>query len=62
MEEKQARLTVLIDPVNKAALEAICTARQETSSEVVRRLIGDFLTSHGVHFEPEPVKKGSSNG
>jgi Ribbon-helix-helix protein len=62
MVEKQARLTVLIDPLNKAALEEICSSRQETSSEVVRRLVADFLASHGVHFDAEPAAKDPVRG
>ena len=57
MEEKQARLTILIDPLNKEAFEAICTSRKETSSEVVRQLILDFLATHGVHYHSEGEKK-----
>jgi hypothetical protein len=53
MEEKQARLTVLIDPHNKAAFDAICSSRDESSSEVLRQLIMEYLTRHGVHFQPE---------
>ena len=57
MEEKQARLTILIDPLNKEAFEAICSSRQETSSQVVRQLILDFLATHGVHYQPADEKK-----
>ena len=57
MEEKKARLTILINPLNKEAFEAICTPRQEASSEVVRQLMPDFLATHGVHYQPEGRKK-----
>jgi hypothetical protein len=51
MEDKQARLTVLIDPQNKEAFDAICASRAETSSEVVRQLIVGFLAQHGISYQ-----------
>jgi predicted transcriptional regulator len=53
MEEKQARLTVLIDPHHKAAFDAICSSREESSSEVLRQLITDYLVRHGVRLQPD---------
>ena len=50
MEDKQARLVVLIDPTNKAAFEAACSARDLSASEVLRQLIVDYLAQHGVTF------------
>ena len=50
MEDKQARLVVLIDPTNKAAFEAACSARDLSASEVLRQLIVDYLERHGVTF------------
>lgn len=52
MELKTARLTVLIDPAKKAAFEALCAQQDVTPSQVVRRLIRDYLTEHGVTFTP----------
>lgn len=43
MELKTARLTVLIDPTTKKAFEALCRAQDMTPSQVVRRLIRDFM-------------------
>ena len=48
MENKTARLTVLIDPARKEAFEKICHAQDMTPSQVMRRLIRDFLAEHGV--------------
>ncbi|HEY1131400.1 MAG TPA: ribbon-helix-helix protein, CopG family [Roseateles sp.] len=50
MEQKTARLTVLIDPDKKKAFEALCAEQDVTPSQVVRRLIRDYLTAHGVDF------------
>ncbi len=52
MELKTARLTVLIDPAKKKAFEALCARQDVTPSQVVRRLIRDYLAQHGVSFVP----------
>ena len=48
MEEKPARLTVLIDAEKKKAFEALCASQDITASQVVRPLIRDYLARHGV--------------
>ncbi len=55
MELKTARLTVLIDPSKKKAFEALCARQDVTPSQVVRRLIRDYLVHHGVTFVPSGV-------
>ncbi len=50
MENKTARLTVLIDPVKKKALEELCASQDLTPSQVVRHLIRDYLETHGVSY------------
>lgn len=52
MELKTARLTVLIDPAKKKSFETLCARQDLTPSQVVRRLIRDYLTEHGVEFVP----------
>jgi hypothetical protein len=52
MEQKTARLTVLIDPAKKKAFEALCAREDVTPSQVVRRLIREYLAAHGVSFVP----------
>lgn len=52
MELKTARLTVLVDPAKKKAFEALCARQDVTPSQVVRRLIRDYLAQHGVKFVP----------
>jgi hypothetical protein len=48
MEHKTARLTVLIDPRKKKLFEEICAAQDLTPSQVVRRLIRQYvLENHG---------------
>lgn len=52
MEHKTARLTLLIDPNKKAAFERLCAQQDVTPSQVVRRLIRDYLAHHGVTYQP----------
>ena len=57
MENKTARLTVLIDPARKDAFEKLCHEQDMTPSQVMRRLIRDFLVEHGVKYAPAAAKK-----
>ncbi|MGZ8259587.1 MAG: ribbon-helix-helix protein, CopG family [Caldimonas sp.] len=52
MESKTARLTLLIDPAKKDAFERLCARQDLTPSQVVRQLIRDYLTQHGVGYVP----------
>jgi hypothetical protein len=52
MEEKPARLTVLIDAEKKKAFEALCASQDITASQVVRQLIREYLAKHGVQYVP----------
>lgn len=60
MELKTARLTVLIDPAKKKALEALCSRQDVTPSQVVRRLIRDYLLQHEVAFVPSGQAEAST--
>lgn len=64
MESKTARLTVLIDPEKKAALEAFCAEKDITPSQVVRQLIRDYLASNGVTYATRPgnAKESAATG
>ncbi|WP_159270342.1 ribbon-helix-helix protein, CopG family [Zhongshania aliphaticivorans] len=53
MESKTARLTVLIDPAKKAALEELCAAQDLTPSQVVRQLIRGYLAEHGASYNTQ---------
>lgn len=52
MELKTARLTVLVDPAKKKAFEELCAQQDVTPSQVVRRMIRDYLIAHDVTFTP----------
>jgi hypothetical protein len=59
MELKTARLTVLIDPAKKKVFETLCARQDVTPSQVVRRLIRDYLIQHGVDFIPSGAVKAT---
>lgn len=43
MENRTARLTLLIDPRKKKIFEEICAEQDLTSSQVVRRLVRQYI-------------------
>jgi hypothetical protein len=54
MENRTARLTLLIDPREKQIFEEICSQQDLTSSQVVRRLIHQYIIEHaGTRELPE---------
>jgi hypothetical protein len=50
MENKTARLTLLVDPVKKKAFEELCAAQDLTPSQVIRQLMRDYMEHHGVGY------------
>lgn len=56
MENKTARLTILIDPVKKQAFEDLCNSQDLTPSQVVRQLIREYLEAHGVKYATQAKK------
>lgn len=46
MENKTARHTVLNDPAKKLAFEKLSYTQDKTPSQVMRRLIRDFMEQH----------------
>lgn len=48
MENRTARLTLLIDPTKKQIFEEICSLRDLTPSQVVRQMIRDYVQQHGT--------------
>ena len=52
-EQRTARLTVLVDPDKKAVFERLCDWDDVTPSQVVRRLIREFIEQRtGVAWQP----------
>ncbi len=61
MEKKTARLTLLIDPKKKRALEQLCASQDLTPSQVVRQLIRDYLRQHGVEYRTQMVEDSENS-
>jgi hypothetical protein len=61
MEQKTARLTVLIDPTKKEAFERLCSTQDVTPSQVVRQLIRDYLDKHGATYANQSPTAESQN-
>lgn len=64
-ENRTARLTILIDPRKKKIFEEICSAQDLTPSQVVRKLIRQYVIEHAAgRALPEwlsvPAKKADS--
>ena len=63
IEERTARLTVLIDPRKKAVFEQLCSAEDLTPSQVVRRLIREYIErKRGTPWRPEGEPVSSATG
>ena len=43
LEDRTARLTILIDPRKKAVFERLCAEEDSTPSQVVRRLLRAYI-------------------
>ena len=59
MELKTARLTVLLDPTRKREFERVCRDNDMTPSQVLRRLIRDYLAAHAANAPPQRKRVGS---
>ena len=59
MELKTARLTVLLDPTRKREFERVCRENDMTPSQVLRRLIRDYMEASGVR-PAVPLKRARS--
>lgn len=46
MEQRTARLTLLIDPKKKAVFDHLCAQEDVTPSQKVRQFIRDYIEQH----------------
>jgi hypothetical protein len=54
MENRTARLTILLDPVKKQIFEDICAQQDLTSSQVIRRLMRQYILENaGTRILPD---------
>ena len=61
LEERTARLTILIDPRKKAVFERLCSQEDLTSSQVVRRMIRTYIEER-LGRPWVPGDEGPANG
>lgn len=55
LEDRTARLTILIDPRKKAFFERLCAEEDATPSQIVRRLIRRYIEERtGQPWVPPP--------
>jgi hypothetical protein len=58
LEDRTARLTILIDPRKKAVFERLCAEEDSTPSQVVRRLMRTYIESRtGKPWAPEAARQ-----
>jgi Ribbon-helix-helix protein len=66
LEERTARLTILIDPRKKALFERLCAEEDLTSSQVVRRMIRAYIEERlgrpWMPGEEDAVSAGPAGG
>ena len=62
MEKRTARLTILIDPRKKKIFEEICAAQDLTPSQVVRRLVRQYIIDNAAGRELADWPKSSAKG
>ena len=61
LEDRTARLTILIDPRKKEVFERLCAEEDLTPSQVVRRLMRSYIESRtGKPWSPEVEANGSA--
>jgi len=51
MENRTARLTILVDPRKKKIFEEICAIQDVTPSQVVRKLIREYIIANAGERE-----------
>jgi Ribbon-helix-helix protein len=57
VEERTARLTILIDPRKKSVFEELCADDDVTPSQMVRRLIREYIErKQGRPWKPDDVR------
>jgi hypothetical protein len=63
LEDRSARLTILIDPRKKALFESLCADEDSTPSQVVRRLIRAYIEERtGKPWTTQATAASSAKG
>ena len=61
MENRTARMTILVDPRKKKIFEEICAAHDLTPSQVVRKLIRQYIIDNAGDRELPDWLRGRSS-
>jgi hypothetical protein len=57
-EQRTARLTILVDPRKKTVFEKLCAEEDQTPSQVVRRLMREYIEKRtGKPWSPPKAKR-----
>jgi hypothetical protein len=63
VENRTARLTILIDPRKKKIFEEVCASLDVTPSQVVRKLIRQYIIENaGERRLPDWLKEAAKSG
>jgi len=63
LEQRTARLTILVDPRKKAMFERLCAEDDLTPSQVLRRLMREFIEARtGKPWNPDDVPAARGTG
>jgi hypothetical protein len=63
LEDRTARLTILIDPRKKALFDRLCAEEDATPSQVVRRLIRTYIEQRtGQPWNPTEEPRKATEG
>jgi hypothetical protein len=63
LEDRTARLTILVDPRKKALFERLCAEEDATPSQVLRRLIRRYIEERtGQPWVPAAAAKPGARG
>ncbi len=61
LEERTARLTILVDPRKKTVFERLCAEEDSTPSQVLRRLMRDYIElKTGKPWTEVPARSGAA--
>ncbi len=62
MEQRTARLTLLIDPKKKTVFEELCAREDVTASQKVRQFIRDYIERQlGSNWQDEVLSQSQDN-
>jgi hypothetical protein len=62
LEDRTARLTILVDPRKKVVFERLCAEEDTTPSQVLRRLMRDYIELQtGKPWRPDAARPAGAS-